>query len=46
MLSDLIDRVYDGATMSLVLEALGSTTATKEELDEARRLLDRMEKKP
>jgi predicted transcriptional regulator len=44
MLSDLIDRVYDGAAMSLVLEALGSTTATKEERDEARRLLDRMEK--
>ncbi|HEX4145095.1 MAG TPA: BlaI/MecI/CopY family transcriptional regulator [Pirellulales bacterium] len=45
MLSDLIERVYDGAAMSLVLEALGNTTATKEELDEARRLLDRMEKK-
>jgi BlaI family transcriptional regulator, penicillinase repressor len=45
MLSDLIERVYDGAAMSLVLEALGSTTATKQELDEARRLLDRMEKK-
>jgi BlaI family transcriptional regulator, penicillinase repressor len=45
MLTDLIEKVYDGAAMSLVLEALGSTTATQEELDEARRLLDRMEKK-
>ncbi len=45
MLTDLIEKVYDGAAMSLVLEALGSTTATQEELDQARRLLDRMEKK-
>jgi BlaI family transcriptional regulator, penicillinase repressor len=46
MLRDLIDRVYDGAAMSLILQALGSTTATQAELDEARRLLDRLEKKP
>ena len=45
MLSDLIDKVYDGAAMSLVLQALASTTATKEELDEVRRFLDRMEGK-
>ena len=44
MLSDLIERVYDGAAMTLVLQALGSTTATREELGEVRRLLDRMEK--
>jgi BlaI family penicillinase repressor len=45
MLSDLIEKVYDGATMSLVLQALASTTATKEELDEVRRFLDQMEGK-
>jgi BlaI family transcriptional regulator, penicillinase repressor len=45
MLRDLIDRVYDGAAMSLILQALGSTTATQAQLDEARRLLDRLEKK-
>jgi len=45
MLSDLIDKVYDGAAMSLVLQALASTQATKEELDEVRRLLDQMEGK-
>jgi predicted transcriptional regulator len=45
MLSDLIERVYDGAAMSLILQALGTTSATRQELDEARRLLDRMEKK-
>lgn len=45
MLSDLIEKVYDGAAMSLVLQALASTQATKEELDEVRRLLDQMEGK-
>jgi BlaI family penicillinase repressor len=45
MLSDLIEKVYDGAAMSLVLQALASTDATKEELDEVRRLLDQMEGK-
>lgn len=43
MLGDLIDKVYDGATMSLVLQALSSAAATKEELAEVRRVLDEME---
>ena len=45
MLSDLIEKVYDGAAMSLVLQALSSAKATDEELEEARRLLDQMEGK-
>jgi BlaI family transcriptional regulator, penicillinase repressor len=45
MLGDLIEKVYDGAAMSLVLQALASTQATKQELDEVRRLLDQMEGK-
>ena len=45
MLDDLIEKVYDGSTMSLVLQALSSGKATKEELDEIRRLLDQMEDK-
>lgn len=45
MLDDLIDKVYDGSAMSLVLQALSSGKATKEELDEVRRLLDQMEGK-
>jgi BlaI family penicillinase repressor len=45
MLSDLIEKVYDGAAMSLVLQASASTAATKEELDEVRRMLDQMEEK-
>jgi predicted transcriptional regulator len=45
MLDDLIEKVYDGSTMSLVLQALSSEKATKEELDQVRRVLDQMEGK-
>ncbi len=44
MLTDLVDKVYAGSTMSLVLQALSSTKATREELDEVRKLLDQMER--
>jgi predicted transcriptional regulator len=43
MLNDLIEKVYDGSAMSLVLQALSSGKATKEELEEVRRVLDQME---
>jgi len=45
MLDDLIEKVYEGSAMSLVLQALSSRKATKEELDEVRRMLDQMEGK-
>jgi predicted transcriptional regulator len=45
MLDHLIERVYDGSAMSLVLQVLSSGKATKEELEEVRRLLDQMEGK-
>jgi BlaI family transcriptional regulator, penicillinase repressor len=45
MLDNLIEKVYDGSTMALVLQALSSKKATKEELDEVRRILDQMEGK-
>jgi predicted transcriptional regulator len=45
MLDDLIEKVYEGSAMSLVLQALSSGKATKEELDQVRRLLDQMEGK-
>lgn len=45
MVSDLIEKVYDGAAMSLVLQALSSAAATKEELDEVRRMLEELEEK-
>ncbi len=42
---DLVDKVYDGAAMSLVLHALKTASASPEELQEVRRLLDEMEGK-
>jgi predicted transcriptional regulator len=45
MLDDLIEKVYDGSAMGLVLQALSSGKATKQELDEVRRILDQMEGK-
>lgn len=44
-LTELIDKVYDGSAMSLVLQALATGKASKQEIDEARRLLDEMEGK-
>lgn len=45
LLSELIEKVYDGSAMSLVLQALASGKASKEEIEEARKLLDEMEDK-
>jgi predicted transcriptional regulator len=44
-LSELIEKVYDGSAMSLVLQALAAGKASQDEIDEARRLLDKMEEK-
>lgn len=44
-LSELIDKVYDGSSMSLVLQALSGGKASQREIDEARKLLDEMEGK-
>jgi predicted transcriptional regulator len=45
LLNELIDKVYDGSAMSLVLQALAAGKASQAEIDEARRLLDEMEEK-
>jgi predicted transcriptional regulator len=45
LVKDLVDKVYAGAAMSLVLHALKSAKASPEELAEVRRLLDEMEQK-
>ena len=45
LLAELIDKVYEGSAMSLVLQALSSGKASQHEIDEARRLLDEMEGK-
>ena len=44
-LSELIEKVYDGSAMSLVLQALANGKASQAEIDEARKLLDDMEGK-
>jgi predicted transcriptional regulator len=44
-LRELIEKVYDGSAMSLVLQALAGGTASQAEIDEARKLLDEMEGK-
>jgi predicted transcriptional regulator len=43
MLGDLIDKVYNGSAMSLVLQALSSRKATPDELTEVRRMLDELD---
>ncbi len=43
MVDDLVKKVYEGSTMSLVMQALASGKATREELGELRTLLDQME---
>ena len=43
LVRNLINRVYNGSAMALVLQALSSGRATREERDEVRRLLDEME---
>jgi len=45
MLAELVDRAYRGSAGKLVLQALSSKRASREELDEIRALLDRMEGK-
>ncbi|MFO0940750.1 MAG: BlaI/MecI/CopY family transcriptional regulator [Pirellulales bacterium] len=44
-LTDLIEKIYDGSSMTLALQALAKGKASKEEIEEARRLLDEMERK-
>src|SRR5213078_1957034 len=40
MVADLVQRVFGGSTLGLVLHALESTPATAPELDQIRKLLD------
>lgn len=45
IVKELVEKVYDGAAMSLVLHALKASKASPEELAEVRKLLDEMEGK-
>ena len=46
MLGELLDKVYDGSSKTLMLHALSSKKASADELAEIRRMLDEMEGKP
>jgi predicted transcriptional regulator len=43
MLRSLIEKVYEGSALSLVMQALSSKEASKEDLAEVRRLIDELE---
>jgi BlaI family penicillinase repressor len=43
MLRDLVEKIYEGSSLSLVLQALSTNKASPEEIDQIRRLLDQME---
>lgn len=43
LLTDLLDRAFDGSARQLVLQALAAKPAPREELAEIRRLLDELE---
>ncbi len=43
LVSDLLDQVFEGSAMSLVLQALSAKRATPEELRKLRELLDEIE---
>ena len=43
MMRDLMDRVYGGSPGRMVIQALSSKKASQEELDEIRKLLDRLQ---
>lgn len=45
LVGDLLDRAFGGATGELVVQALSSRKATREELDQIRELLDSLERK-
>lgn len=42
---ELVEKIFDGSSMSLVLQALANGKASQEEIDQARALLDQMEDK-
>lgn len=43
-LLDMVKRVFDGSSSQLVLHALGSNRASRDELNEIRQLLNKLEK--
>ncbi len=43
LVNDLLDRAFAGSTEQLVLQALSSKKASREEIDQIRKLLDQLE---
>ena len=43
LVADLLDKVFDGSAMSLVMQALSARPASPEELQQLRAMLDEME---
>ena len=43
LVSDLLDRAFAGSTEQLVLQALSSKKASREEIEQIRKLLDQLE---
>lgn len=46
VLSDVIQKLYDGSAKSLVLQVLSSQRASQQDLDEIRALIAQLESKP
>ncbi|NJK85021.1 MAG: BlaI/MecI/CopY family transcriptional regulator [Bacteroidales bacterium] len=44
MLDKLLDNAFRGSAQKLIMKALGSYKASKEEIDEIRAILDKIEK--
>ncbi|MGH9869658.1 MAG: BlaI/MecI/CopY family transcriptional regulator [Candidatus Polarisedimenticolia bacterium] len=44
LVSDLVDRAFDGSASGLVMQALSAGRASAEEIERIRKLLDEMEK--
>lgn len=45
LLDKFVDAMYNGSSSSLMMQLLGNKKTTKEEIDEIRNLLDRLENK-
>ena len=46
LVTDLLDRVFDGSAMGLVMQALSARPASPEELHQLRAMLDELEGEP
>jgi BlaI family penicillinase repressor len=45
MLGKMVDALYGGSSTTLVMQALGSSTPSKDELDEIQKMLDNLKNK-